>query len=242
MTNLNNKKLKTHRLSEVTSIISHQLKTPISVIKGCLEVLRSKDLGELNKKQKEYLEDALENTKKMNDLVKDLLDVAKIEEDKLEVKSKLSNLEEIIKKLVDNFYLLSKAKNCTITFKVVNKIPSTFFDPLKIEQVASNIISNAISYNKRQGIIKIILEKKGDDILFSCEDTGVGIADDEKERVFKKFYRSERTIPLDTSGSGLGLFIAKAIIEKNKGEIWLESEENKGTTFYFSLPITESKK
>jgi len=234
---MNNFKKKEYKISDIVSTVSHQLKTPLSIIKGCLEILSSKDLGELNKKQKECLNDALENTERMNSLIKNLLNISKIEEDELEIKPELSDLKEIIKKIINNFYALSKAKNCTISFKVLNKVPLMLFDPLKIEQVVINIISNAIFYNKGEGFIEVFLEKKDNELLFSCKDNGLGVANDEKEKIFKKFYRSEKTIFLNVSGSGLGLFISKAIVEKSNGKIWFESEENKGTTFYFSLPI-----
>jgi signal transduction histidine kinase len=228
---------KEHKLSEVISIVSHQFKTPLSVIKGYLEVLIAEDLGELNSSQKEYLADAMQNTLRMIELVKDLLDVSRIEQGKLDFKIRPTNLEKITNEVIKEFSSFVRAKNCTIDFKALNKIPVIRVDPLKIEQVISNLISNAIKYNKRKGRVSIQLEKKGKNVIFRCKDDGIGISKADQKKVFDKFYRSEKAVMLATGGSGLGLFIAKAIIEKSKGEIWFESKEGQGSTFSFSLPI-----
>jgi len=238
------RKAKKYKLSEVVSIVSHQLKTPLSVIKGYLEVLISEDLGKLNEQQKEYLRDTLENTQRMILLVKDLLDVSKIEEGRLEFKIKPSSLEKIVREAIKEFSPLTKAKNCTIFLKVSGKIPPLNIDPMKIKQVITNILSNAIEYNDKKGEIYLTIKRKGNNVLFCCKDTGIGIPEREKKKVFTKFYRSERAIILATGGSGLGLFISKAIIKKSGGKIWFKSKEGKGSTFCFSLPVKryESKK
>lgn len=231
------KKSTSHTLAEVVSVVSHQLKTPLSAIKGFLEVLISEDLGKLEAKQKEYLRDALENTQRMMVLVKDLLDVSQIEENKLELKLKRINLKELVKEAIKDFSSLTKAKNCTLSFKVVDKIPFLKIDPIKIKQVISNLIYNAIEYNKRKGEVQITLKKQGNNVLFSAKDTGIGIPEKEKKKIFSKFFRSEKAITLCPAGTGLGLFISKAIIEKSGGKIWFESREGKGSTFCFSLPV-----
>ena len=231
------KKDKRHKLGEVISIVSHQFKTPLSVIKGYLEVLIAEDLGKINSKQKEYLEDAMQSTLRMIELVKDLLDVSRIEQGRLDLKIKPSNLEKIIRKIIKEFSSFVKAKNCAIYFKTLNEIPIINIDSLKIEQAISNIISNAIKYNKRKGRIDICLEKKGANVIFHCKDNGIGILKTDKKKVFNKFYRGEKAIMLATGGSGLGLFITKAIIKKSNGKIWFESKKNKGSSFCFSLPI-----
>ncbi|MFH0739901.1 MAG: ATP-binding protein, partial [bacterium] len=113
---------------------------------------------------------------------------------------------------------------------------------LKIKQVVINIISNAIQYNERKGKIEVIIERKGNDVLFSCHNTGIGIGPEEKKKIFTKFYRSEKAMAMVAGGSGLGLFISKAIIEKSQGKIWFKSKAGQGSTFYFSLPIKKYAK
>lgn len=226
-----------YMLTEVVSVVSHQLKTPLSVIKGYLEVLISEELGNLTEKQREYLEDALENTNQMINLVRDILDVARIEAKEMKMNQKSTDLTRIVETVVKEFSFFARAKNCELSLEIAEKIPVMNIDPLKIKQVVSNLISNAIAYNKRKGKVKVSLFKKWRRIVFCCEDTGIGIADKEKSKIFTKFYRSDRALVHETAGSGLGLFISKAIIEKSGGRIWFESKKDKGSTFCFSLPV-----
>ena len=231
------KKSNKYKFSEVISIVSHQLKTPLSVIKGYLEVLISEDFGKINAKQKEYLEDTLTNTQLMIKLVKEVLDVSRIEEDRMVFKPKPSNLEIIIKESIKEFTSLAEAKNCTISLKVLNQIPILDIDSLKVKEAVNNIISNAIDYSIGKGKVELCLKRKGNKVLFCCEDNGIGISEQDKKKIFTKFYRSEKSITITPQGSGLGLFISKAIIKKHNGEIWFSSKQGKGSTFCFSLPI-----
>lgn len=226
-----------YKLTEEVSIVSHQLKTPLSVIKGYVEVLLLGDLGKLNEEQKEYLGDVLENTNQMVSLIKDILDVTKIEADRMEFNPKPTDLAKIVKEAVKEFSFLAKARNCKLSFEIEDKIPLVNVDSSKVKEVISNLISNAINYNKRKGKVKVSLFKKGKRVVFSCQDTGVGIADDEKKKIFTKFFRSESVMSMVTAGSGLGLFISKATINRNGGKMWFESGLGEGSTFYFSFPI-----
>ena len=133
--------------------------------------------------------------------------------------------------------MLAKVKNCELSFHLPESLPLVNVDPIKIREVISNLISNAINYNKRKGLVKVSLSKLGKRVVFCCQDTGIGITQKEKNKMFTKFFRSERAIPLITSGSGLGLFISKAIVKKSGGKIWFESKIGKGSIFCFSFPI-----
>lgn len=226
-----------YKLTEPVSIVSHNLKTPLSAIKGYLEVLISEDLGNLNEQQEEYLKDILENTKQMIALVKDILDVAKIEANQMIVNPKPTDLAEFAEETIKEFSTLAKAKNCELSLEVLGKLPFINVDPIKIKQVMDNIVANALFYNRRKGEVKVSLFKKGKKVVFCCKDTGIGIEEKEKNKIFTKFFRSQRAVPLITSGSGLGLFISKAMIEKMGGRIWFKSEKDKGATFCFSLPL-----
>ena len=220
------KKPSKYGVAEVISVVSHQLKTPLVAIKGYLEVLEHGDLGVLNEEQKDYLKDALHNTDRMIDLVKDLLDVSKIEEGKMNLNLKRENFQKIVRETVDDFVHFAKAKNCKIIFQEENNIPSLFVDSIKIKQVINNLVSNAIKYSKKKGEVKITIEKNKGNIIFSCQDNGIGIKDTDRKKIFSKFFRSEKAVTIETEGSGLGLFISKAIIEMHGGKIWFIS--NKG--------------
>lgn len=174
-------KSKEYKLAEVITIVSHQLKTPLSVIKGYVEVLISEDVGKTNPKQREYLKDTLENIQRMIILVKDLLDVSTIEEEKMEFKLQRSSLEKIVKETLKEFSSLAKAKNRTISFETIGKIPLLNIDPMKIKQVVSNLVSNAIEYNKRSGLVNVSIKRDGKNVVFCCKDIGIGISEKEKK-------------------------------------------------------------
>lgn len=233
-----NKHQSEYKLAEVISIISHQLKTPISVIKGYLEVLASKDLGEINPKQKEYLNFALANVDRMILLVKDFLEISRIEENQLKLKKEPTDLEKIVQEVIDELSPVASAKNCEIHFQTRTQLPVLNIDRLKIKQVISNLISNAIDYKKTRGEVEISLKKQGEETIFCCQDNGIGIPDDEKAKIFTKFYRNDNAMIMAPGGSGVGLFISKAIIDASRGKIWFESQKDRGSTFCFSLPIS----
>jgi two-component system sensor histidine kinase VicK len=135
-----------------------------------------------------------------------------------------------------------KKKNLNFQFKKPKKLPKVKVDVEKIYLAIQNLLENAIRYNKVGGEIEIILKEKEKEIEFSIRDTGIGIPKNQQSRVFTKFFRGSNAIRMETEGSGLGLFIAKNIIEAHGGRIWFESEEGKGTTFYFTLPTASYAK
>lgn len=230
------------KISEAISIVAHQLRHPISVIKSYLEALISEDFGKLNEKQKEYLEDSLENIKRITKTMNQLLDVSRIEQGRYELKLEPVSLVEIVESVIKELALWSEASNCEIFFKRPKEIlPPALTDHLKIRQVIENLIINAIKYKKAgRGKVEIALEKKGKEILFSCKDNGIGIAKEDFPKVFSKFYRSEEAMEIDPTGSGLGLYLNKATIEASGGRIWFSKNRDFGMTFYFTLPIAKT--
>lgn len=231
-------KPKKTKIFEPVSIVAHQLKNPISVLYGYLEVLISEEIGKINKKQKEYLTDALKNVEAMSRIVKDILDVSRIEEGKYQIKPRPTDLVKTTQKIIKDFSSWVKASNCKIIFGKPKRLPLVQVDPSKIYYVIENLISNAITYKSPgPGKIEIGFKKKGSRILFFCKDNGIGIPRKDFKKVFSKFYKSEEAISLYPAGTGLGLYISKAIIELNQGKIWFEKNKDKGMTFYFTLPI-----
>ena len=228
------------KMAEVVSIVAHQLKNPLSVLKGYLEVLLTEDFGKINEKQKEYLSDALENIRRMTRIVDYLLDVSRIEEGRYELKLEKTSLERISQEVIKDFSSWAEASNCQLTLKKPKELPQVLVDPLKIRQVIENLISNALKFKSTgRGKIEITLEERGKEVLFSCRDNGVGIPEKDFKKVFSKFYRSEEAMELDPGGTGLGLYINKAIIELSKSKIWFKRNKDFGMTFYFTLPIAK---
>ena len=231
---LKSKKIK---IADALPVASHQLKTPISAIKWCLESLLAGDQGEVNDRQKEYLSDALKNIEKVYCFIDNLFDVLKIETKKFEIAVKPVAIEKVIDEVLDELSDWIKANNCKVSFKKHEKLAEVLTDPSEIRQVIQRIISNAVIYRKGKGNVEITLEQKKGKVLFICKDDGIGIPKKDFGKVFTKFYRSKKAVTLDSSGAGLSLFISKTVIELSNGKIWFESKENKGTTFYFTLPI-----
>lgn len=227
-------------ISGGVSVVAHQLKNPLAIIRSYIEVLSGEDIGTLNEKQKEYLLDALKNIERMEGIISDLLDASRIEEKIYDIKPQLVDLGKVAKEIVDNFTDWAKAFNCETVIFLAQDLPLVYTDPVKIRHVIENLISNAIKYRESgRSIVEIKLQKKGKNVIFSCKDNGIGIPDKDFKKVFAKFFRAEDAITADPSGTGLGLYINKAIIKKSNGKIWFKKNKDKGMTFYFSLPVAQ---
>jgi len=223
--------------TEFVSIASHQLKTPISEMKWEIELLLSKFSAGLSDRQTEIVEEIAHSGEKMGRLVNDLLDVARIDQGNLPLTKDKINLQELIEESIE----LQKALAVSMNVEIKKSFQSGEFniigDKRRISVVLDNLISNAIKYTNKEGKVEIILENKGDEIEICIRDNGVGIPKDEQERIAEKFFRSNNSIKNKTDGTGLGLYIAKNIVEQSGGSFWFKSIENVGSEFYFSLPV-----
>ncbi|MCD5396470.1 MAG: ATP-binding protein [Candidatus Pacebacteria bacterium] len=225
--------------SQFVSISAHQLRTPLSIIKWSLGMLLAGDVGGLTKEQKEFLEKTYQTNERMIKLVNDLLNVARIEEGRFVYKPKVVEFDQLTKKIFDSLKDLAKKKNLSyeLEIKKSKKPKIVKVDVEKITLVIKNLIENAINYTTKEGgRIKVTVERKNNEVLFSVKDTGVGIPKDQQERIFSRFFRGANVVKMETEGTGLGLFISKNIVEAHGGKIWFKSKENKGTTFFFTLP------
>lgn len=228
--------------TEFVSIAAHQLRTPLSAIKWTLKTLLEGEMGALSAEQKNYLEKTYKTNESMIDLVNDLLSVAKIEEGKILYNRILSDMESVIKADLELSKEEIDEKKLEVVFiKPPDKLPDVLIDTDRMKLVVQNLLDNAIKYTPAGGKIKIEMKQNKGELEFSIKDSGMGILPENKDRMFTKFFRSADAIKRETDGSGLGLFIAKNIIEAHEGRIWYESEAGVGSTFYFSIP-TEIKK
>ncbi len=235
------KKKMEDRRSSFISIISHQLRTPLSVIKGYLEALSTGDQGKLTAGQQEYLEEALKINVDTIKLVNDYLSVVQLDSDNIPVKPEAVAIDRMVRELIGNMKVLAKAYNCNLQFdEPTERLPEVYADPIKIRQVLENIIANAIKYTSGRGAARVALEQQGDFVQLTCRDSGVGIPVDQQGDLFTKFFRARNVINKDTKGSGLGLYIAKVIVKSLGGSIWLESREGSGTTVFIKLKVYHS--
>lgn len=223
--------------TEFVSISAHQLRTPLSAIKWSLKMILDEDLGPLSPEQRQFLEKTYQANQRLINLVNDLLDVTRIEEGRYLFKLELLDFREVLFQNIELYQKEAEKKGIEFLVEIEDKSFPIKADKEKINLAVQNLIDNAVKYTLNGGKVKVGLKEEGKNLLFWVQDTGVGIPEAQKERVFAKFFRGSNVQKMETEGTGLGLFITKNIIEAHGGQIWFESKENQGTTFYFTLPI-----
>jgi signal transduction histidine kinase len=225
--------------SEFVSIVSHQLRSPLSNLKWAIELLMSGKINSISEKELEYFKILRENSDRMTELISDLLIVSRIETARLPINNKEFSLVELTEGLIKVFNPFVQASNINMVFKPEENLPKIFADPSQIRLVVENLLDNAVRYVKGKGDILIKMGRRKNIILFEIKDDGVGIPKSDHKFIFQKFFRSENALRHQTQGSGLGLYIAKAIVDKSGGRIGFKSEENKGSTFWLTLPFNK---
>jgi len=224
--------------TEFVSIAAHQLRTPLSAIKWALSLLLEGDVGELSVEQKSFIEKSYVSNERMIVLINDLLDVARIEEGRYVYKLVPAKLENLAQAAQNACKELAAKRNIKLEYqKPASPLPEIMIDAEKITITIQNLVENAIKYTPPGGQVTISVKHDINKVELSVKDTGVGVSPQQKDRLFTKFFRAANVMRMETDGTGLGLFIAKNIIEAHGGKIWCQSEENKGSTFSFSLPI-----
>ncbi len=223
--------------TDFISVASHQLRTPLSAIKWALKMIIDKDVGPVTKEQKDLLQKGYQTNERMISLINDLLNVSRIEEQRFQYRFAETSLAEVIDKTLDELRIPMEKKSILFEKRIEHHIPPLFIDGQKMHLVFENLLDNAIKYTPDGGRIVLTVSRKQDVVLCLIHDSGVGIPESQWDRVFSKFFRGDNVIRMQTQGTGLGLFIARTIIEKHNGTITFDSKEGEGTTFSFTLPI-----
>jgi signal transduction histidine kinase len=225
--------------SEFISIAAHQLRTPLSAIKWVIKMILDGDTGKLNAEQEELLTKGYKGNERIIELVNDLLNVSRIEEGRFGYNFKKDSFEEVFNNVLEDIENIAKNGKVKLIVNRPKNIPKVYMDKERLALVLQNLVENAIKYTPENGKVElsVIVEEKMLRVI--VKDNGVGVPEIEKSKLFSKFFRASNVMRMQTEGSGLGLFIAKNIIEKHGGQIKLKSQEGKGTEINFTLPLNK---
>lgn len=220
---------------EFVSMASHQLRTPLTAVKGYISMLMEGDAGATTPEQKKMLDAAMLSSQRMVHLIADLLNVSRMKTKKFVINHKETYLPEVVSSEIGQLKDGAKSKHIRFEFDKPKRFPILSLDEVKLRQVIMNFMDNAIYYTPEHGHIKVSLVNKRDSVEFTVKDNGIGVPASEKHKLFTKFYRAENARRARPDGTGLGLFMAKKVVAAQGGEIIFESTEGKGSVFGFRL-------
>jgi signal transduction histidine kinase len=230
---------------EFVSIVSHELKVPMTSIQGYARLLSLGAVGAVTEQQLEFVNIILRSVERMSDLVRDLLDLARIESGRINIVPRPIDMVKVVQDAIRSVRNEIEARDHQIEIDIPDDLPGVRADPTRLMQVWTNLISNAYKYTPSGGLIKTWVRpydsydpesENGQWVICAVEDNGIGIAPEDQERIFEQFYRVRRQETSDEPGTGLGLSITQSIVELHGGHIWVESALDQGSTFYFTLP------
>jgi signal transduction histidine kinase len=222
--------------TEFLSITSHELRSPMTPMKAQLQMVLNDYFGKLNKEQRESLQIVLNNTERLDKIIVDFLEISRIEAARLKFNFIKADLGKTVNLVVDEMKNFMPEKNIKIeTF--IERLPIIECDPDRVSQVLRNLINNAIKFTRENGKIEVSAKPYGDMILFSVKDSGIGISEKDRRKLFEPFYQVDNMYQHKSGGTGLGLAICKGIVESQNGKIWLDSWPGKGSIFYFTIPL-----
>ena len=246
--------------SEFISIVSHELRTPLTAIKNAMDIVLSGKAGDMTENIEKFCSMGKRNAIRLTGIVNDLLDISKIEAGKMDFKFELTHIEPVIEVVKNNLTEVAREKDLTINYTSFGDSVEVYADSNRIEQVLTNLVSNAIKFTPNAGQIEItsrvvnarelqydqsfeedIKNLQGNYLQVCVEDHGIGIERKDLNHVFDKFAQIENSLSRQVGGSGLGLPIARQLMESHNGAIWCDSEINKGSRFYFVIPIANDK-
>jgi GAF domain-containing protein/sensor histidine kinase regulating citrate/malate metabolism len=233
--------------SEFVATVSHELRTPMTSIKGYVDILLMGAAGALSESQIHFLEIVRNNTERLNILVNDLLDLSRIEAGRVTLSPQSLDLREVAEDVISDVLRRAQEENKTMTLTVdaPKKLARVFGDSERVRQILHNLVDNAYHYTPENGTIVVRMRSLNGsgEVQVDVKDNGVGIASEDQDRIFERFYRGEHPLVLETPGTGLGLSIVRQLVEMHKGRIWMQSDGiGEGSTFSFTLPVHKTEK
>lgn len=225
---------------DFVSMAAHELRTPLTSIRGYLSVLQEEIGKTLKEEQSSFLEKAFISSTQLAALVENLLSVSRIERGSLQIQSQPTQWEPLVEEAYTNFLPQAEERKVKLTYvKPKETFPLVLVDRFRISEVVSNLVSNALNYTPSGGSVEISLEHKDKEVITHVTDTGPGIPESALPKLFTKFFRVSGVLEQGSKGTGLGLYISKAVVDMHKGRIWVESTLGKGSTFSFSVPVSD---
>ena len=228
--------------ADFTAMIAHDLRSPLQTTIGAVSMMEDGLFGQINEEQKKWLRKIDDTSHKLIDLVSDFLDVSKIEAGEIALVKEEIDLKNIIDETLESYLPRSRSKGISLRNSTDRDLPNIHADPRRLEQVLSNLLSNAIKFTSENGIIEVAAYQEKDSVRIDVKDTGVGIPEDEIDSLFSKYQQTTSGKTSGHKGTGLGLVICKMIVEVHGGKIWVASQEGKGSTVSFSLPVNGPSK
>jgi signal transduction histidine kinase len=220
--------------STFISVISHELKTPVALIKGYADTLLREDARWDPETTRESLTVVIEEADRLNQLIDDLLDASRLQAGGLQLEMEPVALDQLAQRVANRFGTQTQAHEIDVRFP--DDFPVVTGDPGRLEQVLNNLVSNAIKYSAEGGRIELSGRASPNEIVVTVSDEGAGIPPEEQPRVFERFFRGTRERSQHTPGAGLGLYLAKAVVEAHDGRMWVESTPGEGSAFSFTIP------
>jgi signal transduction histidine kinase len=222
--------------SEFLASMSHELRTPLNAVIGFSDVLLDRLFGDLNPKQEEYIEDIRESGRHLLELLNDILDLSKVEAGKMQLELATTSLREALEHGVAMVSEHATRESLSLHLAVADDVDVVVADPLRLKQVILNLLTNAVKFTPSGGRVEARAERVGDEIRVSVEDSGIGIAQSDYERIFEAFQQGRRDVSASAEGTGLGLTLSKRIVELHGGRLWVDSRVGHGSKFTFSIP------
>lgn len=222
---------------EFISMASHQLRTPLTSIKGYIDMMLEGDAGEITPMQRQFLTEAFVSSERMVHLINDFLNVSRLQTGKFTVEQRPTDVARVVTQELDGLKISASQRGLTFSFKPPKKLPQLLVDEAKIRQVVMNFADNALYYSKPNSTIRVALKQDDEDIIFTIKDTGIGVPEAEQAELFTKFFRATNARKQRPDGTGVGLYLAKRVVVAHGGSIIFSSEEGKGSTFGFRLPL-----
>lgn len=224
---------------EFVFVAAHEIRSPVTVIKGYISMVLEGDAGKISPEVKDFLGKAQTANERLLKLVFDLLEVARSEAGRLVIETKPLEIREPIRQSVDELQSLADEKSITLSYEQPKELPLVLGDNDRIKEIMVNLAGNAIKYTAEGGWVKVFHEVKGGYVITHIQDNGFGMSRDAQKKLFQKFYRVKTEETREIGGTGLGLFIVKELVEKMKGKTSVVSEKGKGSTFSFTLPVSQ---